>query len=309
MTPVANRRRRGYGALHAFERTSRPAAAETGYADGHHWRVPEGHVIHRLATRHHELFVGRRVRVSSPQGRFADGASAVDGKVLTATSAIGKHLLHHYGDDLAVHVHLGLYGRFTDGTGRPPPIVGEVRLRMTGNRRWLDLRGPAACEVLDPIGIDTLRARLGPDPLNDDSDPARAYEKISRSTRPIASVLLDQSVIAGGGLIFVLETLFRAGIRPTAPARTLTPAAWRQLWTDLRELMKEAVVEGRIDTVHSAHTPEAMGRPPRVDRHGGEVYVYRRTGQPCLVCGTPVRTAPLAGRNSYWCPVCQPLPG
>jgi endonuclease-8 len=57
--------------------------------------------------------------------------------------------------------------------------------------------------------------------------------------------------------------------------------------------------------VHAVHTPEAMGRPPREDRHGGEVYVYRRTGQPCLVCGTPVRTAPLAGRNSYWCPTCQ----
>ena len=88
---------------------------------------------------------------------------------------------------------------------------------MTGNRRWLDLRGPAACEVLDPMGVDLLKARLGPDPLNDDSDPDRAYEKISRSTRPIASVLLDQSVVAGGGLIFVLETLFRAGIRPHRP--------------------------------------------------------------------------------------------
>jgi endonuclease VIII len=250
------------------------------------------------------LFVGRRVRVSSPQGRFADGAAAIDRKVLTGTSAVGKHLLHHYGD-LAVHVHLGLYGKFTDGTGRPPPIVGEVRLRMKGNRHWLDLRGPAACEVLDPMGVDLLRSRLGPDPLNDDSDPDRAYERLRRSGKAIAAVLLDQSVVAGGGLIFVLETLFRAGIRPTAPARTLTPAAWAALWTDLRALMREAVANGRIDTVHSAHTPEAMNRPPRVDRHGGEVYVYRRAGQPCLICGTPVSTGTLAGRNSYWCEECQ----
>ena len=69
--------------------------------------------------------------------------------------------------------------------------------------------------------------------------------------------------------------------------------------------MRAGVAEGRIDTVHSAHTPEAMGRPPRVDRHGGEVYVYRRTGQPCLVCATPVRTAVLNARNAYWCPRCQ----
>jgi endonuclease-8 len=71
--------------------------------------------------------------------------------------------------------------------------------------------------------------------------------------------------------------------------------------------MTAAVATGRIDTVHSAHTPEAMGRPPRVDRHGGEVYVYRRPGQPCLVCATPVRQAALAGRHSYWCAHCQPV--
>ena len=58
------------------------------------------------------------------------------------------------------------------------------------------------------------------------------------------------------------------------------------MWADLVELMAEGVRTGRIDTVRPEHTPEAMGRPPRVDDHGGEVYVYRRTGQPCLVCGS-----------------------
>ena len=81
---------------------------------------------------------------------------------------------------------------------------------------------------------------------------------------------------------------------------------WREIWADLVLLMRAGVQTGRIDTVHVAHTPEAMGRAPRVDRHGGEVYVYRRAGQPCLVCGSPVRTGTLAGRNSYWCQTCQP---
>ncbi len=53
------------------------------------------------------------------------------------------------------------------------------------------------------------------------------------------------------------------------------------------------------------HTPEAMGRPPRVDDHGGEVYVYRRAGLPCLLCDTEVRTARLVARNLFWCPSCQ----
>jgi endonuclease-8/formamidopyrimidine-DNA glycosylase len=71
-------------------------------------------------------------------------------------------------------------------------------------------------------------------------------------------------------------------------------------------LMAEGVRVGRIDTVRPEHTPEAMGRPPRVDDHGGEVYVYRRAGLPCLVCGTPVAAAQVAARNLFWCPGCQP---
>lgn len=267
--------------------------------------MPEGHTIHRLAARHRELFAGRAVTVSSPQGRFAGGAAALSGSVLRDTEAYGKHLLHHYAGDRTVHVHLGLYGRFTDGPLPVPPPVGQLRLRMVTDRHWLELRGPTACELLDPPGVAALRARLGADPLRDDADPVGAYARIRVSTRPLASLLLDQSVVAGAGLIYVMEVLFRAGVAPTAPGRTLSAGRWQEIWDDLRELMKEGVARGRIDTVHSAHTPRAMGRPPRVDRHGGEVYVYRRAGQPCLVCGSSVLRGELAGRNSYWCPRCQ----
>jgi endonuclease VIII len=268
--------------------------------------MPEGHTIHRLAARHRELFGGQAVSAASPQGRFAAGAAAIDGRVFVDATAHGKHLLHHYDGDLAVHVHLGLYGRFTDGPAPAPRPVGEIRLRLFTTRDWLDLRGPATCEVLEPPGVDALLARLGPDPLREDADPDRAYARISRGSRPIVALLLDQSVVAGGGLIFVLETLFRAGIAPTAPGRVVSREAWGELWCDLRALMREAVTRGRIDTVHIGHTPQAMGRAPRVDRHGGEVYVYRRAGQPCLVCATPVARGLLAGRNLYWCPKCQP---
>jgi endonuclease VIII len=278
--------------------------------------VPEGHTIHRLAARHRELFGGRRVSASSPQGRFADGAAALDGAVLRDTEAYGKHLLHHYRRGLVLHVHLGLYGGFTDGVAPAPDPVGQVRLRLTNRRYWLDLRGPTACELLTPPEVAVLRARLGADPLRDDAvatgtasataGPDQAYARICRSPTPIAGLLLDQSVVAGAGLVYVSEVLFRAGIAPTMPGRDLDADAWKSLWEDLRELMREGLTRGRIDTVHSQHMPEAMGRAPRVDRHGGEVYVYRRPGQPCLVCGTPIQRAGLAGRNSYWCPTCQP---
>jgi endonuclease VIII len=272
------------------------------YAD----RVPEGHTVHRLTAHHRALFAGSRVRVTSPQGRFAGGAKELTGRVLRDTEAVGKHLLFHFAGGGTLHVHLGLYGKFADGPAPAPPPVGEVRLRVTSRRYWLDLRGPAACELLPPAGVAALRARLGADPLRDDADPDRAYRRISRSRVSLAGLLLDQSIVAGPGLIYVSEVLFRAGLPPTYPGRDLSPPAWQELWRDLCALMKEGAATGRIDTVHAAHMPAAMGRAPRVDRHGGEVYVYRRAGQPCLICGTEVRRAGLAGRNSYWCPTCQP---
>ncbi len=268
--------------------------------------MPEGHTIHRLAARHRQLFAGRPVIAASPQGRFAEGAARLSGRVLHEVEAYGKHLLHHYEGDLTLHIHLGLYGRFTDGAPPAPEPVGQVRLRLTGRTHWLDLRGPTACELFDPPEVAALRDRLGADPLRDDADPAAAYRRIGRSRAPLAGLLLDQSVVAGTGLIYVSEVLFRAGLPPTTPGRQLSPQAWEELWGDLCALMKEGAAVGRIDTVHAAHTPEAMGRAPRVDRHGGEVYVYRRAGQPCLVCGTEVRRAGLGGRHSYWCATCQP---
>jgi endonuclease-8 len=267
--------------------------------------VPEGHTIHRLAARHRALFGGRIVHAASPQGRFTAGAARISGRVLVGTEAYGKHLLHDYGDDVVLHVHLGLYGKFSDGTAPAPAPIGELRLRLWSAEHWLDLRGPAACELLDPPELAALLARLGPDPLRDDAVPEPAYAAIRRSDRPLMALLMDQSVVAGAGLIFVTEALFRAGLRPTTPGNRLRPKQWAELWADLRMLMRAGVDAGRIDTVHTAHTPEAMGRAPRVDRHGGEVYVYRRTGRPCLVCGTPVRTQVLGGRNAYWCPQCQ----
>ena len=117
---------------------------------------------------------------------------------------------------------------------------------------------------------------------------------------------MDQQVLAGVGNVYRAEVLFRHRIDPQRPGRSLRRAQWQAVWDDLVALLAEGVVTGRIDTVRPEHTPEAMGRAPRRDDHGGEVYVYRRTGQPCLVCESTVRTTELKGRNLFWCPRCQP---
>ncbi len=116
---------------------------------------------------------------------------------------------------------------------------------------------------------------------------------------------MDQRVLAGVGNIFRAESLFRARLHPLTPGERISKRRWNALWTDLVALMAYGVETGRIDTVRPEHEPEAMGRDPRVDKHGGEVYVYRRAGQACHVCGTRVKSQVLEGRNLYWCSVCQ----
>ncbi|OXM66202.1 MULTISPECIES: Fpg/Nei family DNA glycosylase [Amycolatopsis] len=267
--------------------------------------MPEGHTLHRLARLHQRRYAGAPVGVSSPQGRFASEAALLDGRVMLGAEAYGKHLFHDFGPLGSVHVHLGLYGTFTEAKLPETTPVGQVRLRLTGRTHWTDLRGPTRCELLTPDEVDAIKARLGPDPLRRDARPDEAWQRISASRTSIAALLMDQSVISGVGNVYRAEVLFRHRINPMVPGRALDHVQWKEMWTDLVALMRKGVRIGRIDTVDDEHLPEVTGRAPRQDRHGGEVYVYRRTGQPCLVCGTPVAHTELAGRNLYWCPVCQ----
>jgi endonuclease VIII len=267
--------------------------------------MPEGHTLHRLARLHTERHGGHKISVSSPQGRFAAEAALLDGRVLEAAQAHGKHLFHHYGPQGAVHVHLGLIGAFTEGELPEPDQVGQIRMRIVGPTHWTDLRGPNRCELLTDGEVEAITARLGPDPLRDDADPDQAWRRVSRSRLSIAALLMDQAVLAGVGNVYRAELLFRHGIPPTTPGRAVDKALWDQLWADLVGLMRHGVSTGRIDTVRPEHMPDVTGRQPRQDRHGGEVYVYRRAGQPCHVCGAEIAVAGLQGRKLYWCPRCQ----
>lgn len=271
--------------------------------------MPEGHTLFRLARELDDAFAGGPVRVSSPQGRFAADAAVLDGDVVLGATSAGKHLFVEFEGDRFVHVHLGLIGKFDvvalDGTPLPEP-VGQVRLRLASATAYADLRGATQCDLIGAEKREQILARLGQDPLDPAADPERVWRRISKSHRPIGELLMDQAVLAGVGNVYRAEILFRHRQHPLRPGTSLRRKVFDAMWADLVELMTEGVRTGRIDTVRPEHTPEAMGRPPRKDDHGGEVYVYRRTGQPCLVCETRVRTRVLAGRNLFWCPKCQP---
>ncbi|POY01053.1 DNA glycosylase [Mycobacterium kansasii] len=267
--------------------------------------MPEGHTLHRLARLHQRRFAGAPVAVSSPQGRFADSAAAVDGRVLRRTSAWGKHLFHHYSGGGIVHVHLGLYGAFTEWE-RPaadplPEPVGQVRMRMVGAAFGSDLRGPTVCEVIDESQVAEVVARLGPDPLRRDADPSWAWARIMKSRRPIGALLMDQTVMAGVGNVYRSELLFRHRIDPYRAGQRITEAEFAAAWTDLVALMKVGLRRGKIIAVRPEHDHGAPSYRPDRPR----TYVYRRAGDPCRLCATTVRTAELEGRNLFWCPTCQ----
>ena len=330
--------------------------------------MPEGHSIHRLARQFRDVFAGRRLAVTSPQGRFSSGAALLDGHTLAHSDAHGKHLFLRFEHGLVLHVHLGLYGAWDFGGDReftgassigaprrvgerevpggtpasgatseaapdgepayagPPPPVGAVRVRLASDHGWADLRGATTCAAITEAEAASVLRRLGPDPLHstgllpasaplqasgmaDTSGPAPNgrcgredfVNRVITRKSPVATLLMDQKVIAGVGNVYRAEVLFRQQIDPLLPGRALSADTAARLWDDTAAVMADGVRDGRIITTTPGYWTDPGSLPPSGEAH----FVYRRHGQPCRVCGTAVKLAGHAGRKLYWCPACQ----
>ncbi len=327
--------------------------------------MPEGHSVHRIARQFAVNFVGHRVAVSSPQGRFAADATRIDGHVMTDAKAVGKQMFLEFDNDLWLRVHLGLYGAWdfagdisidptiASANGRmgqtnqrgtefdpildragenslhsigaprrtrlrmaesekveaeiesfPPEPIGQVRVRLLTDTAVADLRGPTACEVLDPAQVDAVIAKLGPDPQVDDGQEAedRFVSIVRRKPTSIALLLMDQSVVSGIGNVYRAELLFRARQNPHTPGKKVREEVVRALWRDWVHLLRIGVETGQMmtmDDLDDESYRKAMAS--RDDRH----WVYKREGLPCRVCGTNIVMEELGGRKLYWCPVDQ----
>ncbi len=251
--------------------------------------MPEGHTIHRLARQQTRLLRGQPLTASSPQGRATDVAATLDGRVLEGIDPYGKHLLYRFAGDVTLHVHLGLYGRFT----RVREPRGAPRLRLvTPDGTTVQLTGPTACHLMEPPEEDRLLARLGPDPLRRDADPERAFANLRRRRIPIGAALLDQAVLAGVGNVYRAEALHVRRLDPFRPAREHDREELELLWGTIAAQLADGVKRGRIRTD---------------PRPGGRHFVYRRTH--CATCDGPVQTTQLAARTLHWCPRCQRATG
>jgi endonuclease VIII len=264
--------------------------------------MPEGNTIHRLARLHNRDFGGRRVTVASPQGRFSREAKRLDGRKFRRAEAFGKHLFHHWGGGLVVHVHLGMAGWFYRHRAPGPEPRSTVRMRLSTKAVTTDLIGPPTCELMPEFARRALLARLGPDPLRTDFDPDRVWQELRRRPkRPIGDALLDQRVLSGVGNIYRNEALYLTGIHPLRPSGRVTPAEWDALWRTTRSLMRRGVAQAQVRTVGPREPAHPLsGRAGEDD----SFYVYR--AEVCRRCASPIREFPLSARRMFACETCQP---
>ncbi len=264
--------------------------------------MPEGHTIHRAARDHERALGGQRLAVTSPQGRFdvEKLLGRADRVKLKRVEAYGKHLFYVFERGRTVHVHLGLFGRFYRRKSPPPPPRESTRMRLEGESVTIDLVGPTACELITPKKKAEILARIGPDPLREDSSPQPFYDYLARSKTPIGAALLDQSVVSGVGNVYRAEVLHLLKIHPSTPARALSRGGAESLWTLLVGLLRRGVEEKRIVTTHGLALAVPRKRVPRAE----SVHVYgRRT---CRSCGGDVQRFLQRARTAYVCVTCQP---
>jgi formamidopyrimidine-DNA glycosylase len=138
---------------------------------------------------------------------------------------------------------------------------------------------------------------LGPEPL--EVSFAEFAKSVKARRSPIKAVLLNQAVVRGVGNIYADEALFRAGVRPTRAASSLTRDRLKRIYEAMREVLAEAI-ESRGSSV--SNYVDAEGRKGSFQLSHR---VYRRTGEGCVNCGTPIRRILVGQRGTHFCPKCQ----
>jgi endonuclease VIII len=259
--------------------------------------MPEGHTIHRAALDQRRMLKGHTLSVASPQGRFADGAAALDGATCLAVEAYGKHLLYDFDNALSLHIHLGLFGKFKTQKRPAGEPVGAVRIRMESPTHVVDINGPNTCELLTPEERASLVQRIGPDVLRSDADKSRAFARIGKSKAAIGLLLMDQSVIGGIGNIYRSEILWRCKIHPHQQGKTIDASTFDMIWDDAVELLAIGVKNNAIITVDGVKKSRS--------RYGERVNIFNKPH--CPRCHSEIVKADIATRRAFWCETCQPL--
>ena len=255
------------------------------------------------------LAVGRRVevlKVYDRRLRWSVPASLprrIAGRTIDTVDRRSKYLLFRFADDTLL-VHFGMTGSLRAHTGVPPERVPhdhvDIVLDSGVTLRYHDPRRFGAMLWLPPpADAHPLLARLGLEPFDPACDAAYLWRLTRNRTAAIKLALMDNHLVVGIGNIYASEALFRAGIRPTAPAKRISKPRLARLVGEVRATLADAIAKGGTtlrDYVDSGGEPGYF----QLDH-----LVYARKGLPCRVCGAVIRQIRQGGRATYYCPQCQ----
>jgi formamidopyrimidine-DNA glycosylase len=265
----------------------------------------EGHGVHRVAASARRHLVGKRFTATSPNGRFAHGAEVIDAKELKRVEAIGKNLFYFFNESdgpeaHVMHVHFGMSGRFATHHALPgPDPTATTRLRLESKEHGIcALLSAMTVDIGDCTLFQTKRAKLGEDPLREDADADRLWEKFTKSRKSVGLALMDQAMFAGVGNIYRAEILYKSGVHPEQPCTDLSRSDFDEVWRHSVELLQRGFVTGSILTVDPEEA-KVLGEP------WTRRYVYNQRS--CGRCGDAVKTWDMANRTVYCCEGCQPL--
>ncbi len=232
---------------------------------------------------------------------IADFPGSIVGRRLASITRRGKRIVFTLDNANRFYIHLGMSGRLVLADPIVPPprhthfvarfdITNACELRFTDPRRFGGIWW---------LGDDaTQEDGMGPEPLT--LRPVQLERLLSRTARPIKSALLDQSLIAGLGNIYVDESLHAAGIHPLIPAHSLNMDQIRRLNRAIKLILRRAI-RHRGSTLRDYR--DAAGQP---GNYQSIHRVYARAALPCLTCGHPIERIVLGGRSTHFCPNCQP---
>ena len=209
-------------------------------------------------------------------------------------------------------MHLGMSGRFTVEGSQPgqfhhqtggDPKHDHVIFHMQSGARvtYNDPRRFGFMELwpTDKLSAYPRLAEMGPEPLSNQFSADSLREKLAGKATPIKAALLDQSVVAGLGNIYVCEALFRSGISPKRKASSIGKIRSERLAAAINAVISDAIAAGGSSISDFASTEGALG----YFQHSFQV--YDREDQPCVTCGAPVKRLVQSGRSSFYCSTCQ----
>jgi formamidopyrimidine-DNA glycosylase len=162
-----------------------------------------------------------------------------------------------------------------------------------------DMRLFGYLKLVDTAGLENAKARFGQEPISDNFNLENFLAGLKKRRTPIKAVLLDQTFIAGLGNIYVDETLFLAGVKPTRSAHLVTRQEARKIAKFSGQIMQKAISVGGTTFQHFADTGGKAGN------YSDHLKIFGKQNMPCLKCKKLIIKIRLAGRGTHFCPTCQ----